>query len=171
MCTEIGGSTAIDACRVDAYNRYLALDQQPRGFFRYAREMEVRGITRHGATQVFRGLGPVACPAGAHENGRIGANCPVSGFVGRDVFDRQKGVRVGGTLFDNVDDDPRSNQALERYVANRGSALGEMDRGIEMSPAVLAAREAVGTVPPELCTDSLCECGCVRSGLAVVVRW
>ena len=24
---------------------------------------------------------------------------------------------------------------------------------------------------PELCTDSLCECGCVRSGLAVVVRW
>ena len=27
------------------------------------------------------------------------------------------------------------------------------------------------TVQPELCTDSLCECGCVRSGLAVVVRW
>ena len=26
-------------------------------------------------------------------------------------------------------------------------------------------------VQPELCTDSLCECGCVRSGLAVVVRW
>ncbi len=26
-------------------------------------------------------------------------------------------------------------------------------------------------VEPELCTDSLCECGCVRSGLAVVVRW
>ena len=30
---------------------------------------------------------------------------------------------------------------------------------------------SVLTVPPELCTDSLCECGCVRSGLAVVVRW
>ena len=27
------------------------------------------------------------------------------------------------------------------------------------------------SVTPELCTDSLCECGCVRSGLAVVVRW
>ena len=26
-------------------------------------------------------------------------------------------------------------------------------------------------VLPELYTDSLCECGCVRSGLAVVVRW
>ena len=26
-------------------------------------------------------------------------------------------------------------------------------------------------ITPELCTDSLCECGCVRSGLAVVVRW
>ena len=24
---------------------------------------------------------------------------------------------------------------------------------------------------PELCTDSLCECGCVRSGLTAVVRW
>ena len=29
----------------------------------------------------------------------------------------------------------------------------------------------VRTMTPELCTDSLCECGCVRSGLAVVVRW
>ena len=28
-----------------------------------------------------------------------------------------------------------------------------------------------GLLLPELCTDSLCECGCVRSGLAVVVRW
>ena len=27
------------------------------------------------------------------------------------------------------------------------------------------------TVIPELCTDSLCECGCVRSGLTAVVRW
>ena len=27
------------------------------------------------------------------------------------------------------------------------------------------------TVKPELCTDSLCECGCVRSGLTAVVRW
>ena len=31
---------------------------------------------------------------------------------------------------------------------------------------------SIGTLMgPELCTDSLCECGCVRSGLAVVVRW
>ena len=29
----------------------------------------------------------------------------------------------------------------------------------------------VEAMEPELCTDSLCECGCVRSGLAVVVRW
>ena len=29
----------------------------------------------------------------------------------------------------------------------------------------------VSLLSPELCTDSLCECGCVRSGLAVVVRW
>ena len=29
----------------------------------------------------------------------------------------------------------------------------------------------VDVMTPELCTDSLCECGCVRSGLAVVVRW
>ncbi len=32
-------------------------------------------------------------------------------------------------------------------------------------------RPLFGSIPPELCTDSLCECGCVRSGLAVVVRW
>ena len=28
-----------------------------------------------------------------------------------------------------------------------------------------------GGLIPELCTDSLCECGCVRSGLTAVVRW
>ena len=27
------------------------------------------------------------------------------------------------------------------------------------------------TLLPELCTDSLCECSCVRSGLTAVVRW
>ena len=32
-------------------------------------------------------------------------------------------------------------------------------------------RSPQGDLYPELCTDSLCECGCVRSGLAVVVRW
>ena len=32
-------------------------------------------------------------------------------------------------------------------------------------------RPYVSLILPELCTDSLCECGCVRSGLAVVVRW
>ena len=33
-------------------------------------------------------------------------------------------------------------------------------------------RQPAAAVPvPALCTDSLCECGCVRSGLAVVVRW
>ena len=26
-------------------------------------------------------------------------------------------------------------------------------------------------VTPELCTDSFCDCGCVHSGLAVVVKW
>ena len=32
-------------------------------------------------------------------------------------------------------------------------------------------RPVTKALAPELCTDSLCECGCVRSGLAVVVRW
>ena len=32
-------------------------------------------------------------------------------------------------------------------------------------------RGTLSSFVPELCTDSLCECGCVRSGLAVVVRW
>ena len=39
-----------------------------------------------------------------------------------------------------------------------------------LQPNVAGGNEFM-IVVPELCTDSLCECGCVRSGLAVVVRW
>ena len=35
----------------------------------------------------------------------------------------------------------------------------------------VSANGSPNTIPPESCTDSLCECGCVRSGLAAVVRW
>ena len=35
----------------------------------------------------------------------------------------------------------------------------------------LPGTEGWKVMEPELCTDSFCECGCVRSGLAVVVRW
>ena len=45
-----------------------------------------------------------------------------------------------------------------------GAPRATMDLGVLMQ--ALAT-----TLSPELCTDSLCECGCVRSGLAVVVRW
>ncbi len=48
-------------------------------------------------------------------------------------------------------------------------ALGIIPAAIKVT--YLAAMLAASLVLPELCTDSLCECGCVRSGLAVVVRW
>ena len=56
-------------------------------------------------------------------------------------------------------------------------AMGGMGRQFDGSYAEytcvpVAQVQAFDTkVDPELCTDSLCECGCVRSGLAVVVRW
>ena len=41
----------------------------------------------------------------------------------------------------------------------------------ERSKVPYTLNKATNTVTPELCTDSLCECGCVRSGLTAVVRW
>ena len=48
-----------------------------------------------------------------------------------------------------------------------------IDGGLPEPQRVLDAIEHWhdNTLIPELCTDSLCECGCVRSGLTAVVRW
>ena len=49
------------------------------------------------------------------------------------------------------------------------SAIFERSLSANIQSRTLASLR--DTLLPELCTDSLCECGCVRSGLAVVVRW
>ena len=63
---------------------------------------------------------------------------------------------------------PRSGEARPYSRSDRPPPLTATrpttDRQQPLSPPLRP-------VTPELCTDSLCECGCVRSGLAVVVRW
>ena len=50
-------------------------------------------------------------------------------------------------------------------------SIGSQDVSSGRTVSELRGRSERRFVEPELCTDSLCECGCVRSGLAVVVRW
>ena len=74
-----------------------------------------------------------------------------------------------------------TNVASEPCCIGRGLAALRPHNGIDRNYLLrcLEAFEHVlaalgfGTtfVAPELCTDSLCECGCVRSGLTTVVRW
>ena len=70
------------------------------------------------------------------------------------VVERLRGVRV----------ENRDARELIEMFADRPATLMYLD------PPYYTKRKH-GYVVPELCTDSLCECGCVRSGLAVVVRW
>ncbi len=55
--------------------------------------------------------------------------------------------------------------------AMASGCVGELELQLCNAGAQGSVEVYFASLIPELCTDSLCECGCVRSGLAVVVRW
>ena len=73
-----------------------------------------------------------------------------------------------GTMLTWKTDQPPELKGPHKYNAKQGAVRLLLDGQQRVTTLYMLIR---GELPPELCTDSLCECGCVRSGLAVVVRW
>ncbi len=83
--------------------------------------------------------------------------------------ERQLRVSLVGVTLENGDAKRLSNYLDEGRLVPEAQlprvSYSTFRRWVQRLP------KPVLTLAPELCTDSLCECGCVRSGLAVVVRW
>ena len=168
-------SNAVNALWIPPWQTIEPTDYDPRKHPEYGTGPEAGllcGIVGHNLCFDF--FGP---PTEAEEAAGLTVHGEAS-VVNWEVEQKRGELRAAANL-------PKAEMRLERVlrlapdaqavvVTETAENLTDIDRPVgwtqhaTLGPPFLAKGK---TVIPELCTDSLCECGCVRSGLAVVVRW
>src|SRR6185436_5809275 len=77
---------------------------------------------------------------------RIGRNRPLALFGRREVIDADLVIRIAVSPGDDVDDDSRTEEPLDRYLIDRLRTPGKMQRGIQVRAAMLRGGEVVRRV-------------------------
>src|SRR6185503_11536549 len=114
----------------------------------YARKMQVaHGIgAARGRSQVAGRVWPSPREAGPKQDDRIGRNRPLALFGRREVIDADLVIRIAVSPGDDVDDDSRTEEPLDRYLIDRLRTPGKMQRGIQVRAAMLRGGEVVRRV-------------------------
>src|SRR5881296_2716515 len=145
---EVARWAVVDRRRVDADRADAARRREPHGGVpRDAGEVEVRGVAGGRAPEVARPVVPESVPAGADEHHGAVGDPSAPALVRLQVGARQQRVGVASSLLGDVHHHRRPDQPVEGDLVGRPAALGEVDGGVEVRPAVLGGREVVGGVP------------------------
>src|SRR5881409_3031615 len=104
----------------------------------------VRSLTRNSAASFEK-------PGKCSVFGSLGVSLPryrtVSGLPGLEIFDGKAIVPIADDRLSDVHHYLRPYQPLDRNLIHRAPALAEMDRRVDVGPAVLGGREVCGGVP------------------------
>ena len=146
MGEEVLRWAVVDAGGVDADGCHLSFDQRPSCLFGDAWEVEIGGVAEGVIAEILLGVGPVSRPAGVYQDDGAGFDRAVSLLERVDVRDGEEGVAVFGGGGGHVDDDARGDESFEWYLVGGVLSLGEVDRCVEVSAAVLRRRDGVGRV-------------------------
>ena len=137
----------IDRRGVDAEDGHLAVvHQEMGGVAAVGGEVQIAGVARRVVAEVGQAIGPPATPAGTQEHDGALGHPIVDALPLGDVALGELVVGVGLGLLADVDDHRRTDQSVERDLVRCPAPGREVDRRVEVSPAVLRSREAVGRV-------------------------
>ncbi len=151
MRDEVLRLAIVEARRVEPDRGNLALlDQEAGNLFRQPREVQLGDRVRPPLVGAHIGLpvGPKFGKAGMEQHDRPVRKPPVGFLPLFDIGNREAIIAVRRALLRHIDHRTRSDQPVEWDLVGRRHARREMDRRVEMRPAMFREAQIVAAVEP-----------------------